>query len=67
MAKQKEVTCADCYFKQNMLCALKLTGPCTTYRSAAHGLRPERQLAFVFRTPRSKSAYAFPKPGARCA
>ena len=66
MAKQKELTCADCYFKQNMLCALKLAGPCTTFRSAALGLRPESQLSFVFRA-RSKSAYAFPEPGARCA
>jgi hypothetical protein len=56
------VTCEDCYFRQNMLCALKLSGPCPTFRSAERGLRPERQLAFVFRTARTRSAYAFPQP-----
>jgi hypothetical protein len=35
--------------------------PCTTYRPADRGLRPERQLAFVFRTERTFSAYAFPQ------
>ena len=62
--KSKCVTCADCYFRQNMLCALKLSGPCATFRPAERGLRPERQLAFVFRTERTRSAYAFPQPTA---
>ncbi len=62
MAKGKGVTCDDCYFKQNGLCALKGAGPCPTFRSAEGGLRPERQLAFVFRTARTRSAYAFPPP-----
>ena len=45
-----------------MLCALDLNEPCTTYRPADRGLRPERQLSFVFRTERTFSAYAFPQP-----
>ena len=62
MAKGKRVTCEDCYFKQNMLCALDLSAPCATFRSAEQGLRPERQLSFVFRTQRTRTAYAFPPP-----
>jgi hypothetical protein len=63
MAKQtRELTCEDCYFRQNMLCALTLDSPCTTFRPAERGLEPERQLAFVFRTERVTAAYAFPQP-----
>lgn len=62
-SKKKCVRCEDCYFKQNMLCALKLDAPCPTFRSAERGLRPERQLAFVFRAERTRAAYAFPQAG----
>jgi hypothetical protein len=62
MPKGKRVTCEDCYFRQNMLCALQLDGPCVTFRSAQQGLKPERQLSFVFRTQRTRTAYAFPQP-----
>jgi hypothetical protein len=63
MAKKKKcVTCEDCYFRQNMLCALQLDEPCVTFRSAEQGLKPERQLSFVFRTQRTRTAYAFPQP-----
>jgi len=58
----KRVTCKDCYFHKNMLCALSCQGPCPTFRPAERGLAPERQLAFVFRTERTRSAYAFPQP-----
>lgn len=61
-AKAKSVTCEDCFFHQNMLCALDLGKPCATFRPAERGLAPERQLAFVFRTERTRSAYAFPQP-----
>lgn len=61
-AKGKRVTCDDCYFRKNMLCALNLTEPCTTFRPAERDLAPERQLAFVFRTERTRAAYAFPQP-----
>jgi hypothetical protein len=63
MPKTKPVRCEDCYFQQNMLCALNLGKPCTTFRPAERGLEPERQLAFVFRTERTTAAYAFPQPG----
>jgi hypothetical protein len=48
-----------------MLCALKCDAPCATYRPAAQGLKPERQLTFVFRTERTRAAYAFPQASAR--
>jgi hypothetical protein len=62
--KTKPARCEDCYFQQNMLCALNLGKPCTTFRPAERGLAPERQLAFVFRTERTTAAYAFPQPNA---
>ena len=64
MPKTKPVRCEDCYFHQNMLCALNLDKPCTTFRPAERGLEPERQLAFVFRAERTTAAYAFPQPNA---
>jgi hypothetical protein len=60
--RQERVSCEDCFFRQNMLCALDLDKPCTTFRPADRGLAPERQLAFVFRTERVTAAYAFPQP-----
>jgi hypothetical protein len=62
MPKAKRVSCEDCYFKVNMLCALDLGKPCTTFRPADRGLEPRRQLAFVFRSERTRTAYAFPQP-----
>jgi hypothetical protein len=62
VANAKRVTCDDCYFKCNMLCALQLAKPCPTFRHVDKGLKPERQLAFVFRTERTRAAYAFPQP-----
>src|SRR3712207_2280711 len=62
--KQKPARCEDCYFHQEMLCALNLGKPCTTFRPAERGLAPERQLAFVFRAERTTAAYAFPQPNA---
>jgi hypothetical protein len=64
-AKKKCIRCEDCYFKQNMLCALNLDAPCPTYRPADRGLRPEKQLAFVFRMDRTQATYAFPQPQGR--
>jgi hypothetical protein len=58
----KRLSCQDCYFHKNGLCALKLQEPCPTYRPAERNLEPERQLAFVFRTERTRTAYAFPQP-----
>jgi hypothetical protein len=62
-SKRKEISCEDCYFGKNMLCALNLGKPCPTFRPAERNLEPERQLAFVFRSERTTSAYAFPQPG----
>jgi hypothetical protein len=62
MPKTKPAACEDCYFQQNMLCALNLGNPCTTFRPAERGLEPERQRACVFRTERTTAAYAFPQP-----
>jgi hypothetical protein len=61
-SKAKMPRCEDCFFRQNMLCALDLTEPCPTFRPAERGLAPERQLTFVFRTERTTAAYAFPQP-----
>ncbi len=58
----KRAKCEDCFFAQNMLCALALEEPCTTFRPADRGLAPERQLAFAFRTERTRAVYAFPQP-----
>ena len=30
--KTKKVTCEDCYFGRNLLCALELPEPCATFR-----------------------------------
>jgi hypothetical protein len=62
MAKAKAPACDNCYFGKNMLCALNLGRPCPTYRPADRGLKPERQLAFVFRAERTRAVYAFPQP-----
>ncbi len=60
--KAKKLRCEDCFFHQNMLCALEQGEPCTTFRPADRGLAPERQLAFSFRTGTPRAAYAFPAP-----
>jgi hypothetical protein len=62
VAKGTRVSCDDCYFKRNGLCALNSDKPCATFRCAERGLKPERQLAFVFRTERTRAVYAFPQP-----
>ena len=58
----KKVSCEQCYFRCNMLCALALDEPCATFRpDGPDGLRPPSQLRFVFRTERrTQSAWAFP-------
>ena len=62
MAKAKAPACDNCFFGTNGLCALNLGKSCATYRPAERGLKPERQLAFVFRTERTRAVYAFPQP-----
>ena len=60
--KVKTVSCEDCFFRKNMLCALALDEPCPTFRpDNPEGLRPPQQLRFVFRQERRRqAAWAFP-------
>src|SRR6185437_15064617 len=57
----RKVTCDECYFRCNLLCALELAEPCATFRPAEAKLAPPRQLRFEFRQERrSRAAWAFP-------
>ncbi len=58
----RAVTCEDCFFRRNTLCALDLDAPCPTFRpDHPEGLQPPRQLRFVFRQERRRqAAWAFP-------
>ena len=60
--RARSVSCDDCFFRQNMLCALALDKPCPTFRpNHPEGLRPPSQLRFVFRQERRRqAAWAFP-------
>ena len=62
IAKGRTVTCEDCYFGRNLLCALALEEACATFRpNTPEGLRPPRQMAFVFHEERRRrAAWAFP-------
>ena len=58
--------CEDCFFHQNMLCALEDKKPCPTFRPAhPDGLRPPRQLSFVFRQGRRPDPFTFETPSPR--
>ncbi|HEU4978231.1 MAG TPA: hypothetical protein VFT42_05010 [Solirubrobacteraceae bacterium] len=57
----KKVSCDDCYFRCNLLCALSLDEPCATFRPySPEGLRPPKQMRFVFRQDRTHAVWAFP-------
>jgi hypothetical protein len=58
----KKPSCEQCFFHQAHLCAIADSGPCATFRPAhPDGLRPPRQLRFVFRQERAlQVAWAFP-------
>ena len=58
----RKVTCDDCFFGRNGLCALQLDKACATFRpDSADGLRPPRQMRFVFRQERRRqAAWQFP-------
>ena len=60
--RQRSVSCDDCFFRKNMLCALALDEPCPTFRpDHPEGLRPPQQMHFVFRQERRRqAAWAFP-------
>lgn len=56
-----KISCDDCYFRRNMLCALELDEPCATFRPSEANLKPPQQMRFVFRQERrSQAAWAFP-------
>ena len=51
--KPKPPTCEDCYFRRNLLCALELEEPCTTFRpNRPEGLVPPRQPVLLMRPAR---------------
>jgi hypothetical protein len=57
----RKVSCEECYFRCNHLCALSLPEPCVTFRPNDAQLKPPQQLRFVFRQERrSRAAWAFP-------
>ena len=57
----RKISCDDCFFRANLLCALALDEPCATFRPAAANLSPPQQLRFVFRQERrARAAWAFP-------
>jgi hypothetical protein len=59
---QRRITCEDCYFRRELLCALRLDEPCPTFRPAsARGLVPPRQaplLALVAHAAREPESLA---------
>jgi hypothetical protein len=61
-AATRKVSCEQCYFRRNLLCALDLQEPCPTFRpDTPEGLRPPTQLRFAFRSERrTQAAWAFP-------
>jgi hypothetical protein len=57
-----KASCENCFFHEHRLCAVSDSRPCSTFRPAhPDGLRPPKQLRFVFRQERSlQVAFAFP-------
>lgn len=47
--RRPKVSCDECFFRCNGLCALDLTEPCPTFRPAGPGLIPPTQLTLVER------------------
>jgi hypothetical protein len=44
----RAITCEDCYFRRELLCALRLDEPCPTFRPASkQGLVPPRQAPLL--------------------
>jgi hypothetical protein len=57
----QKVSCEQCFFRVNALCALELSEPCATFRPHEAQLKPPQQLRFVFRQERrTRAAWAFP-------
>ena len=48
LTKRRNITCDDCYFRRELLCALQLDEPCPTFRPASlDGLVPPPQAPLV--------------------
>lgn len=62
MTKPADVTCDDCYFRQNQLCALNVAPVCPTFRPADGGRRQAPGRPFVFRLDRTPDAPHFALP-----
>lgn len=57
----RKVSCDECFFRCNLLCALDLSEPCATFRPNEAQLQPPQQMRFVFRQERrTRAAWAFP-------
>jgi hypothetical protein len=57
----RKVSCDECFFRCNLLCALDLPEPCATFRPNEAQLQPPQQMRFVFRQERrARAAWAFP-------
>jgi len=53
----RQITCEDCFFRKQMLCALALDEPCSTFRpDRPEGLTPPRQPALLLRDPSPSAA-----------
>jgi hypothetical protein len=60
-AAARKISCDDCFFRCNLLCALDLDEPCATFRPNEAQLKPPQQLRFVFRQERrARAAWSFP-------
>ena len=68
--RSKKVTCEECFFARNGLCALELRRAVRDVPAGSpDGLRPPPQMRFVFRQERRRqAAWAFPtaQEQARC-
>ncbi len=64
-----KASCENCFFSQNLLCAVAGDVPCASFRpNHPEGLRPPSQLRFVFRQERRlQVAWAFPTPSEQVA
>jgi hypothetical protein len=47
MTKRRELTCEDCYFRREALCAMAPPAPCPTFRLATRTLVPPPQPRLV--------------------
>ena len=54
-----QLTCQDCYFRRQGLCALALERPCPTFRAAGRILQPPPQPRLVARPLTTVAAAAY--------